>query len=224
MNPTRTRATSNEHHDGLLRLPLLLPVLLILAAACSGQPTAPDLVSEGLEPAGRPVQCDAGTEFAITLRDDPGDALTSDIPGSPYFGHSSGNGNLMLWLVDDERHVNVETSVYVGPTTDRIYTNTHSNPGGTDACGLDGMADPSTGSADFTVELDDNGIVHYGKACDGSPLPDNRVTTTRDGDTWTIEGTQGVYCLKTAKSKNAPIIEGTAGAFGMTLVGLGPVE
>lgn len=148
-----------------------------------------------------------------------------DAANSPYPdpGHIAVNGNLMFWLgVDHPRSARVTTFAFDGATRDRIYTNNHTNPGGDNAFGLLGMVEGSTGSAVLEVELDDNGIVRYGKDCSGSfgaVVPATKAVTTRsaDGRTWTITGTTGVHCKQVTKKPGMTQV-GTTGPFSMTLV------
>lgn len=203
---------------------ILAATAIAFALGCQADgPTGLDPAAGGLELAGKgkPVRCDAGTDVLLTLRDDPGDALTSD-QGGAYAAHTAGNGNLMLWTEGTGRYVNVVTTAFSGTTTDRIYTNTHRLDDGADLpCGLDQMPVGGVGSANFVVELGDgNDIVRYGTDCSGNEA--NRVAVTRspDGSTWTITGTSGVQCRTTGKGRKATTEQvGTAGAFGMTLVG-----
>jgi hypothetical protein len=137
--------------------------------------------------------------------------------------HTSGaNGNLALSIQNaPTRRYSWTANLAVGLSNDRLYTNSHTNPGGTNGCGLSGMANGSTGSAAFEAELlagpTNVDIIRYGKACTGSAVSGTRVTTTRssDGDTWTISGTSGVYCTKSGKTLTQ---SGTTGPFSMTLV------
>jgi len=207
--------------------------------ACSEAPTAssagvssgPALAKKG--GGGKPPQCDAFPSLTITLRSDGSDALKDDGDGSYTEGgtvgaHLAGNGNLMFWTSQHgspaDRFVNVTTDApFSGPTTDRIYTNSHLNPGGNDACGLAGMVD-GPGSAVVEVELDSDGIVRYGKACDGNPVDiegkNERVITSRSGNTWEIEGSVGVHCNSGPKKKGKRTLTkvGEAKGFLMTLV------
>jgi hypothetical protein len=178
---------------------------------------------------GKPLnQCGGTPDVGITFRDDPGDALQSDGQG-PYVdglirAGISGNGNLILWPAanrDDSRWVNVTTTEGAFEATRRIFTNNHVNPGGDNACGLIGMTNGSTGSAVLEAELDEDGIVRYGKNCDGS-LNMSPVVTTRSlgGDSWTITGASGIHCQSNGlKGKKKKLVEvGTAGPFSMSLV------
>jgi len=165
--------------------------------------------------------------LTITMRHGSGgtDAVRADDVGnSPYVeeGHISINGNLMFWLSSNgsARAVRVTTTAFDGTTTDRIYTNNHTNPGGDDAMGMVGMANGSSGTAVVEVELDSQGVVRYGKDCSGAVVTATKVQTTRsaDGRTWTITGTSGLHCLPTKKGKPGFNQVGTAGPFQMTLV------
>lgn len=230
---------------------LWLPALVLagLALGCSEQPASPELSDDGLTLAkgGPPLVCDESpfTPLSITLGDASGDALQSDGQG-PYVeavddvgAHlNSPTGRLMLSPSPNgtgSRFVEVATTAGTFQTQDRIYTNTHNNDGDPEleACGLDGIPDGlqpgATGDAAFEVELDDpdgvdNGIVRYGKDCNGAIVSANKVVTTRsiNGNTWTISGISGVHCRQPAGQKKpglAPV--GTAGPFSMTLVKIG---
>jgi len=213
-------------------------VIVAFLLGCQEQPVGPDLtdvtdVDIGFKK-GRPAQCNAGTDLSITFGDGSLDALRSD--GNGAYEENVENvgahindptGNLMLWTSqygEPSRAVLVTTTAFNGSTTDRIFTNNHDNsPDGNSACGLGGMAIGSTGSAVLEAELNsggiDNGIVRYGKDCDGNDV--NRVTTTRPiAGVWTITGSSGVHCVSNGrKGKNAGFDQvGTAGPFSMTLL------
>ncbi|MFQ5689902.1 MAG: hypothetical protein ACE5HQ_06495 [Gemmatimonadota bacterium] len=156
-----------------------------------------------------------------------GDALRSD-NGNPYLEGTDGGvhlngatGRLMLWTSQYDvptRVVQVTTSAFSGPTSDRIYTNGHEPV--TSGCGFKDIAAGGSGTAVLEVELDADGIVRYGKACNGDADASTRVAVTRssDGLTWTVEGTSGRHCQKLGKKRNIPLTEvGTAGPFFMTL-------
>jgi hypothetical protein len=163
---------------------------------------------------GPPARCNAGTDLSITFGDGSGDALRSD--GQGAYVENVGNvgahlndptGRLMLWTSqygDPARAVLVTTTAFNGSTTDRIFTNGHDNPGGNSACGLAGMVVGSSGNtAVLEAELNsggiDNGIVRYGKDCDGNDV--NRVTTTHPAaGVWTITGSSGVRTLDSTRS------------------------
>lgn len=217
--------------------------LTILAMACSDQLVDPDSSQRGgggIDVAARPPNtgpssCPDGVDLRITLRDDAGDALRSDGKGSYEEGadggvHISGNGELMFWIDDAPRHVEVSVTRNDGSpfdltTTDRIYTvmGTHEDASGQPiSCSLTGMADGSTGTAAFEVELDADGFVRYGRDCDGNRVDATRVATSRSGNTWTITGSSGLFCVSNGlKGKRAALVEsGTAAGFSMTLEAL----
>ena len=172
--------------------------------------------------------------LTITMRHGSGgsDAVRADdAANSPYVeeAHPSVNGNLMFWLSSNgsSRTVRVSTTAFDGVTTDRIFTNNHTNPGGDDAMGMLGMVNGGSGTAVLEVELDDQGVVRYGKDCSGSfgnVVPATKVEMTRssDGRTWTITGTSGVHCQPTKKGKPGVVQVGTAGPLQMTLVQVSP--
>lgn len=231
---------SGRHAD---RPAAVLTVALGLAFACADTPTGSEsgTLEQALfkgKPAGNgPSNCDAYTPLSITFRDDPGDALRSD-NGTPYVEgagdggvHLNGpTGRLKLHTASgvNGRVVNVITTLFNGSTTDRIYTNGHETEDDQkdNGCGFLQMPTPSTGDAVLEVELDGEGIVRWGKDCDGKPDEGTRVTTTRsgDGNTWTIEGfseeRSGVHCKNVSKKKGKVSLTpvGTAGAFEITLV------
>ena len=195
--------------------------------ACTTEPTAisPILGEVGLA---KPVNCDVAVDFTITMRDAAGDAVISD--GGAYVhgvdgvvSHlSAANGNLMLSVQQSAtRRIGYTTSAANGQSDDRLYTNSHTNPGGNNACGLDGMVVGSSGSAVVSFELwqgTREDIVHFGKLCSGSADASTRVTTAHpDANTWTITGTSGRHCRANAQGKSYSQV-GTAGPFEMTLV------
>jgi hypothetical protein len=177
--------------------------------------------------------------LSITINDGlAGAGLTSDGQG-PYVegqdnvgAHLNGpTGNLMLWTSQygaTNRYVNVAWTDTLGnpvtkQTTDRIYTNNHTDASGTSQpCGFKSLGPGTTGKAAFEVETDGSGIVRYGKFCDGSlePLAD-RPATSRSavGDTLTITGDGGLLCKKLGHGRNATwVVLGTAGPFELTMV------
>jgi len=221
-----------------------LVAVLGLAFACSESPTevalddlTPQFDHKG-KPHGKPggQTNDCGfTPLEITFVA-PGPALLNDDGGEDgeYIEETDGGvhlngatGRLMLWTSQygaPTRHVKVFTELLDYETTDRIYTNGHKTAVGDDlGCGFLQMENGSTGSAVLEAELDSEGIVRWGKDCEGNfgdPLPGNRVVTTRsnDGNSWTITGTQGVICKYGPKVKGKrPLNIGSAGAFSMTL-------
>lgn len=208
--------------------------LLLLGAACASElPTmAEHPTSPGLPALAPPPSCPAQINLVITMAEGPGgsQAIRGDAVSNTYAhgtagvsAHTSGaNGNLALSVQNaPTRRYSWTASSASGLSNDRLYTNSHTNPGGNNACGLAGMANGSTGSAVFEAELlagaTNIDVIRYGKACNGSAVSGTRVTTTRssDGNTWTIAGTSGVYCTKSGKNL---IQSGTAGPFSMTLV------
>lgn len=168
--------------------------------------------------------------LSLTVRGAAGDALLGDGLGSYASGtdgsvHLASNGNLMFWVGDRPRSIQVTTSLFNGSTTDRIYTNNHGNPGGENACGFHGMVNGSQGTAVLEVELDDQGIVRYGKNCQGdlgTVVPGTEATTTRslDGNTWTIEAQSGIHCKVTKVKGKTVMTEGTAGPVKLTFTAL----
>ncbi len=172
--------------------------------------------------------------LTVTMREGSGgtDAVRADdVVNSPYVGeaHIASNGNLMFWLSSNgsPRTVRVTTTAFDGVTTDRIYTNAHTNPGGDDASGLLGVAKGGYGTAAVEVELDTQGIVRYGRDCSGTfgnvvAATKAAVTRSLDGRTWVITGTTGVHCKPTTKGKPGFFQAGTAGPFQMTLVQVSP--
>lgn len=107
-------------------------------------------------------------------------------------------------------------------SSDRIYTNGHDSETSEDlGCGFKDVPNGGTGSAVLEAELDADGIVRYGKDCDGNPVAATRIGIIRssDGLTWTVEGTSGVHCQSNGlRGRNSGLVEvGTAGAFFMTL-------
>lgn len=218
--------------------PLLAILGLALLAACTEAPTATsDPVAPSFAKGGKPGPNtdDCGfTPLSITFGDAAGDALMSDALG-PYEenvdnvgAHLNGaTGRLMLWTSqygDPTRFVTVSTTEpFEGPTSDRIYTNGHDSETAQDlGCGLKDIAHGGAGSAVLEVELDAEGIVRYGKDCDGSPVGSTRIDITRSGDglSWTVEGSTGVHCRSNGlRGKNAAMVPvGTTGPFSMTLV------
>jgi len=209
----------------------LFPTLVLGAlAACSEVPPTATLDPVSLAKGGR-TGCNAFVPLSITLADAAGDAVFSDGLGAYIEGvdgvgaHTSNvNGNLMLTVQQSAtRRIGWVSTAGTGLSDDRLYTNTHDNPGGDNACGLAGMANGSSGTAAFEFELlagstNSKKIIRYGKSCSGSAVSSERVTTTlsADGTTWTITGASGVHCDNGAKNKMVQV--GTAGPFSMTLV------
>ncbi len=220
--------------------PLLGLLAFAFLAACSESPTANEPTvsfAKGGKPGPNTNDC-GFTDLRITFRDAVGDALRSD-NGDPYVEGVDGGvhlngatGRLMLWTSQYDppmRFVEVETTAGSFRTSDRIYTNNHETQTENDAgCGFKAMANQSTGSAVLEAELDDDGIVRYGKACDGTLDEGTQVVTTRsaDGLTWTVEGASGVHCQSNGlRGKKAGFNEvGTAGPFFMTLEDITPAN
>jgi hypothetical protein len=204
-------------------------IAVAMMVACTGDVTAPLAGKVGDVAFAKPSDCNASTNLVITMGDATGDALLSDGGGSYAEGvdgvgahFSDVNGNLLLMVQESAtRRIGYSTSVGSGLSDDRLYTNSHTNPGGTNACGLDGMLVGSTGSAVVSFELAQGNrqdIVHYGKLCSGSADAATRVTTTHgDANSWTITGTSGRHCRANAKGNGYSQV-GTAGAFSLTLV------
>jgi hypothetical protein len=206
-------------------------VVVQLLSGCSEPPTVAD---PGQPLFAKPAQCNVDVDLRITMAEGLGGTQAirgDDLANTPYEegvdqvgAHLSGvNGNLMLSVLNSpNRRFAWSSSAGSGLSDDRLYTNSHDNPGGTDACGLAGMVNGSSGSAAFEAELlagaTNGGIVRYGKTCSGSADATTRVVTTRssDGLTWTITGTSGVHCEKGPKNKLVQV--GTSGFFSMTLV------
>lgn len=175
-----------------------------------------------------PGQWDA-PQLTITFGQGSGgtDALRGDDVGNSSYpdpGQIASNGNLMFWLnTGHPRAVLVRTTAFDGLTRDRIFTNTHVNPGGDNSFGLLGMVAGTSGTAVFEAELNIGlepvRVVRYGKDCKGATIAGNRVVTTRsaDGRTWTIVGTNGVDCQASSRKPGMTQV-GTAGPFSMTLV------
>jgi hypothetical protein len=203
-------------------------IALAIVIACGTEPTSirPSQVGEvGLA---KPAQCNASTNLVITIGSGP--AITSD--GSTYEegvggvgAHVNGpTGNLMLTVAEAApRVIGYSSSAGSGNSNDRLYTNSHTNPGGDNACGFGptGLPVGATGSAALEFELSTaikQEWIRYGKDCNGSAVAGPRVTTTHpDADTWTITGTSGVHCRPKAKGNGLDQI-GTTGGVSMTLV------
>ena len=136
--------------------------------------------------------------------------------------HLSGvNGNLLLSVSGTSRRFGYSTTAGSGLSDDRLYTNTHSNPGGNDACGLYGMVVGSTGSAVFEAELRSGigeDVIRYGKGCDGVVVTATKATTTHaTDDTWTITGASGVVCRPKSRGNGYNQV-GTSGVFEISLL------
>lgn len=208
-----------------------------LLAACgpeSPAPAEPSATEVKVPALARPAQCNADVDLRITMAEGSSGTQAirgDDVGNTPYEEGVDGvgahlsavNGNLMLSVQQSAtRRYSWTSSAGSGLSDDRLYTNTHDNPGGNNACGLFGMANGSTGTAVFEAELlagaTSSAILRYGKSCSGSAVGGERVTTTRsaDGNTWTISGTSGVHCDKSSGKKLVQV--GTAGGFSMTLV------
>lgn len=212
---------------------LAAAALAVVAIGCSSDlPTVAEESSRPEAPSfAPPPSCPGQINLVITMAETQsgtqairGDASAGYAEGAAgVAAHTAGaNGNLILSVQNaPTRRYSWTASTASGQSNDRLYTNSHDNPGGTNACGLAGMAASSTGSAVFEAELlagaNNSDVIRYGKSCTGSAVPGSRVTTTlsSDGNTWTISGTSGVYCIKSGKKL---IESGTTGAFSMTLV------
>jgi hypothetical protein len=212
-----------------------IAAVLVLAGACAQDlPTVAEAPGFPELPAfAPPPRCSGQINFVITMAEGPAgtQAIRGDDVSNSYqegvagvAAHAaSANGNLMLSVLNaPTRRYSWTASAASGLSNDRLYTNSHTNPGGDSGCGLAGMAAPSTGSAVFEAELlagaGNLDIIRYGKDCSGSAVSGTRVTTTlsADGNTWTISGTSGVYCTKLSGKKLTQ--SGTTGPFSMTLV------
>lgn len=187
---------------------------------------------------GKPARC-MTADLRITFRDAAGDALRSDgRMVAPEYEEGVENvgahinaetGRLMLWpsqYGEPARFVNVTTAETSYPTTDRIYTNNHDGDGdgNEDACGLFDIPLGGTGVAVLQAEGDENGIVNYGKDCDGNvvdvPGVNEKVDVTRDdANLWTITGAYGVHCLTSGGGKKKTVTQTQASGFSMTLEG-----
>lgn len=197
-----------------------------LAAGCSEIPTAtPDFAKAGPAP-NTPLQITLGQGLGGTdaiRADDIANTPYTDGQGGTVGAHINGpTGNLKLWTsqygTPPARLVKVLATSFDGFTSDRIYTNSHTNPGGDNSQGLRGMVIGSTGSAVLEAELDNDGIVRYGKKCDGSADAATRAVTTHPtATTWTISGTGGIHC-KQLSSKPTLTQVGTTGPFSMALL------
>jgi hypothetical protein len=176
------------------------------------------------------------TPVTVTFADRPGDAVRSDGAGSySETGstgiHISGNGNLMFWprqFGTPTRSVRVTTTVFDGSTTDRFFTNNHTNPGGDNGLGLLGLPPGTTGAAVVEVELNqDDGdpieVLRYGKSCSDAVVEATKATVSRslDGTTWIITGGAGVHCKQLRKKPGTTQV-GTAAGFRLTLVQSSP--
>lgn len=211
-------------------------IAIQMLSGCSEPPTATEGTASTL-PAplfAKPAQCNVEVDLQITMAEGLGGTQAirgDDADNTPYVealdgvgAHLSGvNGNLMLSVQNSPtRRYAWTSSTGSDLSNDRLYTNSHTNPGGNNACGLAGMANGSSGSAAFEAELlagaGNAAIIRYGKTCSGSSDAATRVVTTRsvDGLTWTISGTSGVHCDKNSKNKLVQV--GTTGSFSITLV------
>ena len=205
-------------------------IILFTLLACSREPTSPVSAKIGEVALAKPVNCNSSVNLVITMRDQAGDAVVSDGGGSYAEGvdgvgaHLNGiNGNLMLNVQESTaRTIGWSTTASSGQSNDRLYTNSHTNPGGDNACGLFGMVVGSTGSAALGFELRQEppraDIIHYGKNCNGSANSSTRVTTTHpDANTWVITGTSGAHCRPRPTGNQIDQVA-VAGPFQMTLV------
>lgn len=225
------RFTSQDHGRSSGVALAVLAVFGSVILACATEPTAPVSAKIGDVVLAKPVNCNVSVNLAITFRDEAGDGVISDAGGAYVEGvsgvgaHLSGvNGNLMLSVRESTRRIGYSTTASTGGSglsDNRLFTNSHTNPGGNNACGLDGMVVASTGSAAVGFELAQGNrrdIIHYGKLCNGSADASTRVTTTHaDANTWTISGTSGRHCRATGQGNSYGQV-GTAGPFQMTLV------
>lgn len=232
-NRSQRHPTSPSRHP-LVGVLAAAAVAAIGAACAADLPTAAErVIDPGLPALAKPSNCNASVNLRITMGQGLGgtDALRGDdIANTAYQegvdgvgAHLSGvNGNLMLTVQGspNRRYAWVSTAGS-GLSDDRLYTNSHTNPGGSNACGLDGLPAGGTGSAVLEAELAAGAtgaaIIRYGKTCGGSADAATRVTTMRsaDGNTWTITGTAGVHCDRNSRNKLVQV--GTAGPFSMVL-------
>lgn len=210
----------------------LVPVLVLVAAACGDAPTATDETVTppvAIQPA-PPSSCDAYAPLSATMRDQ-GDALASD-GGGDYVENSNGvlahingpTGNLSIWTTESPRNLVANKPISGTVNIDRVYTNTHNTVGGQSIpCGLRLSTLPTNSTAVLEAEERAGGtggtvsVVRYGKACASGPLTGSLVAVTKVNDnTIVIAGTSGVYCTK--NSKNKFVHSGMVGPFEMTLV------
>lgn len=178
----------------------------------------------------------------ITFRDALGDGLQSDgmkglaycDPGVPCYEEGqetdarfSGNGNLMFWLYEDSsRRVNVLGELLL---TRRIYTNDNQDGQGVTVPSLITMADGTITSRMIVERGDGNGHYRYGVNCTGdsferdddNAIREERISVTRSGFTWTLEGWDARHCQTSGKGKHATTTETAIWMpFRMTLVAI----
>lgn len=164
----------------------------------------------------------------ITFRDDGDDGLRSDgmaglsycDAGVPCYeegqdfvqAHLSSNGNLMFWLDANSegtiRRIEVLGDLLV---TRRIYTNDNQDSQGNTAPDLISMEDGTITARMIVERGDGNGHYRYGVQCDGdsfarddgNAIPEERISVTRSGFTWTLEGWGARHCIKSGKGRFA---------------------
>jgi hypothetical protein len=208
-------------------------LVVLLAAACSSEQLTETQETPPANPPSfaPPPNCGGQVNLVITMAEDQSGTQAIRGDASPVYAEgvagvgahtSAANGNLILTLQNaPTRRYAWTASSASGLSDDRLYTNSHTNPGGNNSCGLAGMANGSTGSSVFEAELlagaSNIDVIRYGKTCSGAADAATRVTTTRsaDGNTWTISGSSGRYCTKLSSNKLQQ--SGTTGAFSMTL-------
>lgn len=168
----------------------------------------------------------------ITFRDESADGLRSDgMTGLPYCGtgvpcyeegqdfvgaHLSNNGNLMLWL-DPQGEGTIRRVEVLGEllVTGRIYTNDNQDSEGVTVPDLLEMADGTITSRMIVERGDGNGHYRYGVSCIGSSfdrddanaIPDERISVTRSGFTWILEGWGARHCVTTGKGRRTTTTE-----------------
>lgn len=197
-------------------------ITLAVIIACATEPTATIAPRVGEAALAKPINCGAYTALSITIGtgsiSSDGGAYVEGVDGvGAHF--SDVNGNLMLTVRSTPRTIGWSTTYSTGSSSNRLYTNSHTNPGGDNACGLDGMVVGSTGSAVLTFELvqgNKQDIVHFGRTCTGAADASTRVTTSHpDANTWVITGTSGRHCKAGSNGKYSQA--GSAGAFDITI-------
>ena len=148
-------------------------------------------------------------------------ALGSD--GGDYSGKlvaSNGNFYLDLRNLAPARTMLVTTSAGSGQQVTRTFTNSHES-----VCGLTAMEPESTGSGVLEIQwstASNRWTLRYGSDCGsefGNPVPGNRISTARSGDTWTLSGATGtgILCRGRLSGKANWTQAGTAGALTMLL-------
>lgn len=170
---------------------------------------------------GKPPSCP--DEIPVTVSGLTG-AIGSD--GDSYTGKLvASNGNLYLDLRNrvPARTMLVTTSMGSGQHVTRTFTNNHES-----VCGLTAMeSSGSTGTGVLEIQWSDAAhrwSLRYGSDCAtefGNLVPANRISTARNGDTWTLTGAEGTGILCRGRLSGKPNWTqlGTANAFTMVLQG-----